>query len=146
MTSEVLALGLVCWLTTLILVESELVRPVRDWVDRCHERTGARALVGGLWVSDDGDPTVAALASLRRGPRRTHVLWGKLRYLIGCHLCTGTWVGLVLAWMTSTRLVLTGAAGIVLAGLLVKAVGHVVLEVTALMRVLTKRLGAGATL
>lgn len=140
MTTETLALGLVCWLTTLILVESELARPVREFVDRCADRTGPRLLVAGQWVPDDGDPTTAAFATLRRGPRLTHGLWRKLRYLVGCHLCTGTWVGLGLAWATSTRLALTGAAGLVLGGLLVKAVGHVVLEVTAVCRAVSARL------
>lgn len=93
----VLFAGLVNWLVTLIIVESELFREVRDWVD-------------------------------------THAP-EKLRYLVHCHLCCGTWIGLALA------LVLPGPLVAVhplltwfLNGLLYKAVGHVTLEITAILK------------
>ena len=67
-----LLLGAAVWLVTLIIVESELFRPLR------------------LWVRG------RALRSLARR-RRTGVVWDRLRYLVSCRLCTGVWVGQAVA-------------------------------------------------
>lgn len=107
--NQLVLLGIVCWLVTLVVVDSELFRPLRIWV--AGHRRGADRL-----------------------PRRPAWLWHKLRYLVACHLCTGVWVGLVLAAAVPTvRPFGTGPVGFVLAGLSVKAVGHLTLEVAALL-------------
>lgn len=103
-TTTAIGLGLINWLITTIVVESELTRPLRDWVDRTPTRRVKR------WV-----------------PQRT-TLRAKAAYLIGCHLCTGTWIGLAQA-LTVPHLgpFGTGITGWVLAGLLYKAIGHATL-------------------
>jgi hypothetical protein len=59
----------------------------------------------------------------------------KLAYLVGCHLCTGTWIGLAIAAaLPSIRPFGAGFIGWLLAGLAYKAIGHVTLEVTALLQ------------
>lgn len=86
----VLWAGLICWLVTLIIVESELFRPVRERLTEIHP---------------------------------------KLAYLSGCHLCTGTWVGIGMA------LIISGPFGFfLLNGLLFKAVGHIALEIVAVFK------------
>lgn len=98
----VVALGIVCWLTTLIVVESELFREPREF---CTNRKG-------------------------RG-----FCSNKLAYLVGCHLCTGTWIGLLIAVLTpAIRPFGPGVLGLVLVGLTYKAIGHITLEVTALLQ------------
>jgi hypothetical protein len=60
----------------------------------------------------------------------------KLGYVLGCHLCSGTWVGFALAvavpntpfhlrWWLPT---------VVLNGLVIKGIGHALLEVFSLAR------------
>lgn len=56
----------------------------------------------------------------------------KLAYLVSCHLCTGTWVGLALALVAGSPV--PGVLGLVVGGLIYKAVGHVTLEVTAALK------------
>lgn len=77
---DLLVLGLACWICTAIVVESEIMRPIRE---RC-----------------------------------THP---KLRYLVGCHLCSGIWVaaGLVAAWFGALA-----PARFVVTLLAVKGIGH----------------------
>lgn len=89
--------GLVNWIATTILVESELFRPVRQWLER---RTDS---AGQWWWA-----------------------WEKLRYLAGCHLCVGTWVGLTQAATFGSPW--RGVWGLLAGGLLYKAIGHLVLE------------------
>jgi|FLYL01.1.fsa_nt_gi hypothetical protein len=95
----VIALGLVNWIATTILVESELFRSVREYVDR------------------------RAWDARWEWSRR---VWNKARYLIRCHLCTGTWVGLVQASVFGSPW--DGVTGWIAGGLLYRAVGHLVLE------------------
>lgn len=108
MTATVLALGLVCWLVTKIVVESVLFRPLRFWLDG------------------------------KAFPTRTHryydrpvKAWEKARYLVNCHLCAGTWIGLALAAVTPYRPLGPGFLGVVLAGLLYKAAGHAAMTAEA---------------
>lgn len=101
--------GLVVWLVTLILVEGEIFRPVRELLS---------GYVPAHWV--DATPRFK-ISEYNRRP--------KLAYLVGCHLCTGTWVGLGVAFLIPGPL-----PHVVLNGLLYKAIGHVVLEVTALLK------------
>lgn len=91
--------GLVNWIATTIVVESELARPFRDWV--CRHRQGASAARN----PDD------------RG------IWRWADYLIRCHLCTGVWIGIAEAIYLGAR-----GPAIIWTGLLIKAVGHLILE------------------
>ena len=112
--TTLIVLGLVNWLATTIVVESELFRPLRAWVDIRHAR----------WVLPDG-----------RRARRHKAAWLKLRYLLACHLCAGTWIGfLEAALVPSVRPAGGGFVGWAIAGLAIKAIGHITLEVTALMK------------
>lgn len=93
MLLELLSLGLVCWVATLIVVESELFRPLRDLVGRPADTTGLRHYAA---------------------------------YLVRCHLCAGTWIGLALG-LVVTPVVGTGPLGRLLTGLAIKAVAHLLL-------------------
>lgn len=129
MISTVLFLGLVNWLVTLILVESELTRPVREWVN-------GRRIKAEVCVEYPHRPR--EYRNIITCPWRCRA-WGKAHYLVGCHLCAGTWVGFMLAAAFGGPLA-SGVVGVVSNGLLYKAVGHVTLEVTAAL----KRTGAPA--
>lgn len=50
----------------------------------------------------------------------------KAAYLVGCHLCTGTWVALTMALFVPA-VVDVPVAGTVLTGLVIKGIGHLVL-------------------
>ena len=112
MIFETIALGFVCWLVTTVIVESEMVRPIREWINNKYTEAYDYPEYPAT-VREDGWKAV---------------FWYKLKYLVGCHLCTGIWVGLILAaltpWVTP---IAAGAMGVVLNGLLYKAIGHTVL-------------------
>jgi hypothetical protein len=90
--------GLVCWIATTIIVESELFRPLRDTV------------VKRRWEHPD-DRSV----------------WQGIDYLLRCHMCTGVWVGIAEALYLGP-IYGRGVLGIVWTGLLIKAVAHLILE------------------
>lgn len=90
--TEAIALGLACWIATMVVVESELFRPLREWLDRRYIKHG-----------------------------RVHQ--NKLRYLVSCHLCTGTWIALAIQAVAPIHVV-TGVGAFVLNALFIKAIGH----------------------
>lgn len=93
-----IALGLVNWLATLLVTESEFFRPLRDWIRQ------------------------RALHAERRFPVW---LWDKADYFITCPLCTGVWIGLALVpW--APALFGAGVIPFLLTALLIKAIGHAV--------------------
>lgn len=98
-------LGFANWIATTIIVESELTRPLREWVDQRTETA---------WFEE----------------HETAGVWAKVRYLIGCHLCTGTWVALAEACFVTIG-VSSGLAGIVLSALVFKGIGHTILNINA---------------
>lgn len=108
-----LALGLVNWFATLLVVESEFFRPVRAWISR-H----------------------ASNARRRRDNAQTRIGWwfwralaygrGRVDFMINCHMCAGTWVGFFMVPF-APMVFGTGITGWVLTGLLIKALGHGVL-------------------
>lgn len=63
-----------------------------------------------------------------RVKRQKHRGWicAKAAYLVGCHLCTGTWIGLLMALFVPA-VVDVPVAGTVLTGLVIKGIGHLVL-------------------
>lgn len=125
----VLYLGLANWLVTLIVVESELCRPLRE------RAAGSRLpTLREVWraLPDEALRSPDIGSELQRikttpVPRRP-----KLAYLVSCHLCAGTWVGLAMALVAGSPF--PGLAGVVLGGLTYKALGHVTLEATAALQ------------
>lgn len=105
---QVLFLGLVTWIATTIVVESELFRPLRAWI-------GMRGVARKL----DRD-------TRRLREDGSSRLWAKAAYLVECPLCTGTWIGLVLAFTFGSPF--PGLPGTIAGGLLYKAIAHLVLE------------------
>lgn len=112
MLLEILVLGVVNWISTVLIVDSELIRPVRYWVGLRCDIAHARWAVGLQ--------------------RHDAPLWRKLKYLVGCHLCTGTWVGLLMGVFVHPF----GGQwwGMLLSGLAFKGVGHLILELVAIGR------------
>lgn len=115
-----LTLGLVNWLVTTILVESEITRPVRDWVNDRYRKAGNRLV----------DRTAAGTA--KRWHDWAEEGWWKARYLVSCHLCSGTWVGLVMGAVVPVFDI--RYVGWVLSGLAYKAYGHFTLEVVGKLK------------
>lgn len=121
--SLIIAAGLINWLATTIIVESEITRPLRDWLTL---RRMSRIELPPEHT--DAYKTVVISYAQRISP-----VYEKVAYLFGCHLCSGTWVGLVEA-IAFGPVISSGFVGIVATGLLFKAVGHLVLELVALGR------------
>ena len=65
----------------------------------------------------------------------------KLDYLMSCHLCMGTWAGLILALVVPGPFTHPTLFWF-LNGLLYKAVGHIVLEITAILKHINSLLNA----
>lgn len=107
--STVVLLGFANWLATIIIVESVIFEDIRSGMTRL----GAR-------LKRSGHPNVGR----------------KLGYVLGCHLCSGTWVGFALA------VAVPGVpfhlrwwwASVVLNGLVIKGIGHALLEILSLAR------------
>ena len=108
----IIALGLINWFATYLIVESEFFKGYREWVDRRAERA-ERFLT--FWF------------------------WQKIAYFKDCHACTGTWVGLALAPF-APAVFGPGILPFVLVALLVKAIGHLVLVVHKYGEALTEDL------
>lgn len=121
--SLVIAAGLINWLATTIVVESEITRPLRDWL--AFRRMSTIPLPP---EHTDAFKTVIVSYDQRLSP-----FYEKVAYLFGCHLCSGTWIGLAEA-VAFGPVIASGLVGIVATGLLFKAVGHLTLELVALGR------------
>ncbi len=80
--------------------------------------------------------TILVESELCRPLRDRLARWSKLHYLSSCALCTGTWVGLVLAAVTPYRPIASPAPFVswLLAGLLYKAIGHLILAANNTLR------------
>lgn len=97
----ILLLGLVNWFGTLLVVESEFFRPLRDW-------TGTRA---------------------KNAERKLgRLFWRKVDFMINCHMCAGTWVGFALAAF-APPIFGAGVIPFLIVALLIKAIGHLTLVV-----------------
>jgi hypothetical protein len=122
--ATIIFLGCANWLSTLILCESELFKPTRGFLDRKAD----------FWT----DYLLWEKEKYGHNDRRSAFvgsLWKKIAYLHGCHLCCGTWVGIAIAVATPTiRPFGGGFVGLMLAGLVYKAIGHIVLETTGALQ------------
>lgn len=107
----ILALGLVNWFGTLLIVESEFFRGLREWVAKRDYESERRF---GFWF------------------------WEKAHYMINCHMCAGTWVAFVLVWF-APPLFGIGFLNFVVLSLLIKALGHLTLVIHKLGEALTDR-------
>lgn len=95
-------LGIANWLATTILVEAEITRDYRDWIGKRYDEANEYPRSRSTWA------------------------WYKLKYLVGCHLCTGIWVGIVMAAFI-TPVIATPVVGFVMTALIIKGIGHMVL-------------------
>ncbi len=120
--SLVIFLGLANWLGTTIIVESELFRPLREWVNNRR-------------IKAEGYTMISERYGVITCPWRCRA-WGKATYLVSCHLCAGTWVGLAIAAVAGSPV--PGVLGFVLGGLVFKAIGHITLEVTAALKAVSR--------
>jgi hypothetical protein len=109
----VAALGLVNWFATLLVVESEFFRPVRDWI---HGR------------------------SLNAKRAFTSWAWWKIDFMINCHMCAGTWVAMLLVPL-APLIFGPGIVPYIAVGLLIKAIGHIILVLHKLGEAYTQELG-----
>jgi hypothetical protein len=139
---QVAVFGLVCWLATMIVVESELTAPVRRRIDRWARRTRRAAvvdrladvaIVGGPVGVFGGIPVVGRTRLLQLAfdlavdaePRTWR---DRVAYLVHCHLCAGVWIGLLLGLVAGGP-VDVRFVGWILSGLAYKGAGHLLLAV-----------------
>lgn len=113
MTAVVIG-GLVTWLLTKIVVESEIARPLRDWVGK---HTSLQAMV------THGVKKILGLATDNIRIKWHQRVADKVYYLLTCVLCAGVWIG----WLVA--LVITGPYGLIVNGLAYKAVAHLLYTV-----------------
>lgn len=95
-------LGIANWLATTILVEAEITRDYRDWIGKKYDYANEHPRSRSAWG------------------------WYKLKYLVGCHLCTGIWVAIVMAAFVPS-VIATPVVGFGLTALIIKGIGHMVL-------------------
>lgn len=101
----------------MIVVESELTRPLRDWLD-----TESTVRTRALTINRVRHGRIAT-----RGERFAEAAFHKATYLAGCHLCAGTWIALLLTALVHDRTFGSGVVAWVLSALLVKAIAHLLL-------------------
>lgn len=119
LTLLMLMLGVANWFATTLIVESELFRPLRDFPAERYNNAVAKE------------------------SHRGAAFWSKIRYLVGCHMCTGTWVGLAMALFVPW--VVGGFAGYLMTALVIKGIGHLVLMLVNMGEAAIERYRAQAT-
>ena len=119
-----LAFGLINWFATLLFVESEFFRPIREWI---INYAAYWENLTEVWRSTAGrvpKPTVRRFTVWYW--RLSEAVWTKLAYVCECHMCLGTWVALALVpWAP-----IVFGAGVIpylLTAMLIKAIGHLIL-------------------
>ena len=157
-----LALGLINWMATKLLVESEFFRPLREWITRRHAASQAPDLARRLKAegfSMTRKPKAEKLKewggalgyqekmfeianqmdkdtpyTLSKWELAQRLFWSKVEYMINCHLCAGTWVGLGMALVVPPALlgVAFWPVGYLFNAIAIKAVGHGVLTLEGL--------------
>lgn len=153
--SLIIAAGLVNWFVTDMLVTGEIFSPLRAFVIRFATEPlkikltypDGRIIEAPLDAIDAeilmNQPTSieeAEAIKLEHSGGGYYPGWrGKLAYMVGCQMCTGTWVGFAEAIAFGPVLMTTAPGfinwlGIIATGLLFKSVGHLTLELVALGR------------
>lgn len=112
----IIAYGLVNWWVTVLVVDSEFFRPLREVFFNAYTNAERKWSIA---------------------------FWDKLCYLVKCHMCTGTWVGFLLAAF-APAVFGPGWIGFILVALLIKAIGHLVLTAWHLLEAVTKEREAAA--
>lgn len=132
--SLLIALGFVNWFATFLLVESEFFRPYRQFVDKRYEASLDRAIADPAFLAQfaTADATKTQVFEALKVSGST--FWNEARYFVHCHTCTGVWVGFVLAAAAVHPLVLSGFVGFVVTALAIKALGHITLDVVAVLK------------
>lgn len=115
--TSLIFLGVGNWIATLIVTDSELSRPLREWV------------TGRYLDADDADFRYGGKSSAHRT-----YLWRQAKYLLGCPLCVGLWVALAQAIALVHPILGHGVIGITLTALAIKAIGHASLELVAVLK------------
>ncbi len=107
MTGAVLGLSVVVWFVTLVIVEGEIFRPLRERIEE--------------WAATHGT---------RNGDYRDRLAYG-----FHCHMCCGVWVGLLGAGLTPYRPISSTLPAVswFLSGLLYKGVAHLILALNHLI-------------
>lgn len=128
MIALLIAAMLVNWYVTTVLIESHFLHPVRRWVrhnipirpkgpePQTVKEAAKRATE--RYLDDNG--------GWRRRPAQRRLYVG-LEYLFGCYLCLGFWVAIAeVLWLHS--IVGAGLLGFLFTAFLIKAGGHLILE------------------
>jgi hypothetical protein len=110
--------GLITWLVTKIVVESRLFEPIRDWVFQrsgvaVFERWFKQAILRAIHPANYGADTSFSVVGALPAIRWHHRLFNHLHYLLTCDLCTGVWVG----WIIAALFAPTFGLGVFLGGL-----------------------------
>lgn len=128
-------LGLVNWLTVTIIVESEIFRPIREFVDNQQNASIDRQIKDPAWLDQftPGDTTPEHVVDVMQRTVHGSKVWREAHYFVSCHLCVGVWVGIVEVAFAGPQ-VLHGVAGYVAGALAFKAVGHLALEAVAVLK------------
>lgn len=131
--TTLVVLGLASWIFTCIVVESELFAGIRRLVDRWYSQS-VNYLVSAKTAHEFERNRETMLAAFARGERPPIPRYKRalvtvtfhLRYMIGCHLCTGMWVSLGIAAFLPP-VVGPWFIGWVLNGAIIKAIAHMAL-------------------
>lgn len=143
--SLLLVLGLVNWFSTFLLVESEFFRPYRQFVDNRFNASLDKVLQSPEFFEQFASLPSDTLTTESHGEFVQQQImqtleaggskfWREARYFVHCHTCTGTWVGFALAAVAVHPLVLHGFVGFVVSALAIKALGHITLDVVAVLK------------
>ena len=126
--TEVFALGVVCWLATTLITETEIFRPLRQWLanhaidhKKLQEQVKEMAVAAGM-----NTPGNHELQAPPNWQPPKHFWIDKAAYLVHCPMCTGVWIGFIEAAFFGSPL--HHWYGWVAGALLYKAIGHLVLE------------------
>lgn len=131
----VIGLGLVTWLVTMIVVESEIVRPLREWIGMKADlwstvwADGEPVWLNSHGFGEDFVPGRYTDPDHKRFDRTREVAWRKARYLFGCHLCSGCWIAAAVVAVQPLHVYRAGFVGFLFDAALVKAVAHLTLVV-----------------
>lgn len=115
----VLALGLTNWIVTLVITGSVMFEAVRNWFDQ--------KLADSAYI----DPHGTVLPGFDHAIAFSR-FWGYAGYLVKCPLCVRIWVSLISTAFVGP-VILTGLTGFVLTWFTVAALGHLTLEIQALL-------------